>query len=472
MVAPPSGSRRRPVRWARLVAAGVLAGCSDAPAGPDDGPAPVIESAVPLPGTPNALSAMLSVRVRHADSVVVRVEPALDDSLTAAVAPANDTVTIPVLGLRPVQQYRLRPVAYGRGGVTVGEPVSVTTGALPLDLPHYTAGGTDAAPGYVVFAAGLYGVVIDNTGRVVWYHRFATGAGLSFMAQPNGRYVAKPPTPPPGDLEPWIEIDPLGRVTRTLGCARNYASRLHDLISLPDGSYWIMCDESRTMDLTTYGGAAEARVTGTVVQHVGADGALLFEWTPFDHFAITDVDAAERRGSTVNWTHGNSIDLDTDGNLLVSFRNLSEVTKIDTRTGAVIWRLGGRRNQLTFLETSAPAFAHQHGVRSMGAGTFVILDNIGNPSESRAERYVVNETARTARLAHSYGSIPGVMTQIGGSVQPLAGGRTLVSFGTEGRVEEYDAQGRLTWSIQGNAGYVFRAQRIRSLYAPGVGTAR
>jgi len=28
------------------------------------------------------------------------------------------------------------------------------------------------------------------------------------------------------------------------------------------------------------------------------------------------------------------------------------------------------------------------------------------------------------------------------------------------------------WTIDGNAGYVFRAQRIRSLYAPGVGSAR
>ncbi|HJR64981.1 MAG TPA: arylsulfotransferase family protein [Gemmatimonadaceae bacterium] len=450
----------------------MLAGCSDAPTEPEHIAAPIIESAVALASTPNVLSAALSVRVRHADSVVVRIEPASDDNRTAAVVPASDTLTIPVLGLRPTQQYDLRPIAYGRGGVTVGEPVPVTTGALPPDLPRYTAGGVDPAPGYVVFAAGIYGVVIDNTGRVVWYHRFATGVGLSFMAQPNGRYVAKPPTPVPGDVEPWIEIDPLGRVTRALGCAHGLSSRLHDLIGLPDGSYWIMCDESRTMDLTPYGGAADARVIGTVVQHLAIDGAPLFEWSPFDHFAITDVEESERRGSNVNWTHGNSIDLDSDGNLLVSFRNLSEVTKIDTRTGAVIWRLGGRRNQLTFLDTPAPAFAHQHGVRDMGAGTFVILDNIGNASESRAERYVVNEMARTARLAHSYGSIPGVTTHIGGSVQPLAGGRTLVSFGTEGRVEEYDAQGRLTWSIQGNAGYVFRAQRIRSLYAPGVGTAR
>jgi hypothetical protein len=233
-----------------------------------------------------------------------------------------------------------------------------------------------------------------------------------------------------------------------------------------------MCDETRTMDLTAEGGVASARVTGTVVQHVGADGSLLFEWNPFDHFAITDLDASERTGANVNWTHGNAIDLASDGNLLVSFRSLGEITKIATQSGAVIWRLGGRANQFTFLGTSEPAFAHQHSVRSCAAGELAILDNIGHVTESRAERYVIDEASRTARLVQSYASVPGVITQIGGSVQPLPGGRTLVSFGTEGRVEEYDANGRLTWRIEGDAGYVFRAQRIRSLYAPGVGTAR
>jgi len=65
-----------------------------------------------------------------------------------------------------------------------------------------------------------------------------------------------------------------------------------------------------------------------------------------------------------------------------------------------------------------------------------------------------------------------VVTQIGGSTQPLPGGHTLVSFGTAGRVEEYDAVGSVVWRIEGNAGYVFRAQRIPSLYTPGVGAAR
>jgi hypothetical protein len=225
------------------------------------------------------------------------------------------------------------------------------------------------------------------------------------------------------------------------------------------------------MDLTGVGGVANASVTGTVVQHLSASGAVLFDWSPFDHFAITDGDPADRRGASVNWTHGNAIDFDSEGNLIVSFRNLSEVTKIDVRTGDVLWRLGGRRNEFTFVDAPTPSFAGQHSARVYAPGALMLLDNIGDPTESRAEWYTIDEQTRTARLVQSHGT-PGVITLIGGSVQSLPGGHTLASFGTAGRVEEYDADGRVVWRIDGNPGYVFRAQRIRSLYAPGTDPAR
>src|SRR2546422_7694007 len=49
---------------------------------------------------------------------------------------------------------------------------------------------------------------------------------------------------------------------------------------------------------------------------------------PIYHFEITDLDPAALTGATVNWTHGNAIDIDRDGNLIVSFRSLDEITKI------------------------------------------------------------------------------------------------------------------------------------------------
>src|SRR3989442_12693169 len=123
----------------------------------------------------------------------------------------------------------------------------------------------------------------------------------------------------------WVEINPLGNVTRRFGCAGGLPPGFHDLIAEPDGAYWIMCDETRTMDLSGLGGVANAQVMGTVVQHVSSVGELLFQWNPFDHFEITDLAPASRTGPSVNWMHGNSLDLDSVRNLIVSFRSLSQI---------------------------------------------------------------------------------------------------------------------------------------------------
>ena len=460
---------------ALLVAPALLTACEGI-TGVDRPPQPAIVSATVAPEAGNALAASFTVQLQHADSVAVRYRLTSAASpgwmTTPAVPVAGESATLPVFGLLPGQDYELRVVAWGKGATIESESRALTTGALPTDLPHFSASGPDPAPGFVVFAAGRYGVVIDNSGRVVWYRRFDDGTGLAFMAEPNGHYALRPPTPAAGDIEPWLEIDPTGAVTRTLSCARGLQPRPHDLLLDPDGSYLIFCDETRTMDLSSVGGVANARVTGTVLQRIGPTGALLFEWNPFDHFAITDLALAERTGVSVNWTHGNAFDRDTDGNYILSFRSLNEITKVDATTGAVIWRLGGARNEFNFPGQAMPAFVHQHGARVLADGTVVLLDNIGDHTASRAERYAIDPGQRIARLVQSLGSLPAVVTEIGGSVQSVAGGHTLVSFGTAGRVEEYDAAGRVVWHIDGDAGYVFRAQRILSLYAPGVGTAR
>ena len=456
------------MRLRALVAIALCAACGVDPLSVARQSPPVIKTVIVSANTNNVLSAVVSVHVSDADSVAVRFRPvdagAGSDGLTPPVAIAGDTALIAVLGLRPSARYEFRAVAYGSGGVTNSAPTELTTAALPSDLPTYLANGTDPSPGFVVFAAGMYGLVIDNTGRVVWYHRFENGPGLNFITQRTGRFYARPPTPVANDVEPWVEIDVLGNVRRTLECARGLAARLHDLIVQADNSYWLLCDEMRTLDLSAIGGVVGARVTGSAVQHIGADGSLLFHWSPFDHFAITDGDPAEITRPSVNWTHGNALDFDADSNVIVSFRNLGEITKINRSTGAVMWRLGGRRNEFEFGGTSMPAFVGQHSARVVTRGEMLLLDNLGDPTQSRVESYLIDESRKSARLVRSHSSAPTVVTQIGGSVQALPRSRVLVTFGTAGRVEEYDDAGRVVWRIMGDAGYVFRAQRIRSLY--------
>ena len=478
------------VRSLAIFTAAVVGACawfvSDAPASCS---LPEIMSSRAVANPANALSAILSARVRGADSIAARFgrAGAALDSVTESVALggragavgadtlAGDTVIVPVLGLLPQTTYALQLVAYTRCGHASASPVSFTSGALPSDLPSYTASGTDPTPGFVAFSAGAYGLVIDNTGRVVWYRRFpgSAGPGLNFQPQPTGRYAARPPTAS-NEAGYWMEVDVLGAVRSTFTCARGLQPRFHDLIALPDSTYWLMCDETRTMDLSSFGGKSSAQVTGTVIQHIRADGALLFEWTAFDHFAITDVDSVDRLGTAVNWTHGNAIDLDRDGNLVASFRSLSEITKIDSRSGLVLWRMGGHASGFAFPTATTPVFARQHGVRVTSTGGLQLLDNLGDPRASRAKRvsFVPDGTASRAWPTDSFESQPPVVAQLGGSTQELPGGHLLVAYGNGNRVEEYDAGGTVVWRIEGNAGYVFRANRIRSLYKPGVGYRR
>jgi hypothetical protein len=422
----------------------------------------------------NALSVFVTASVQQADSVIVRFGVnAAADSATPAFPASGDSTVVPVLGLVPSTSYDALLIAFNSCGTSTSELMTFVTGALPADLPAYSTLSVAPSPGFVVFAAGSYGLVIDNGGRVVWYRRFPNGPGLNFQAQPDGRYAARPPAAA-GETGGWVEIGVDGSTTRTLGCAHAYPPRMHDMIAEPDGSYWLLCDETRTIDLSAQGESAHARVLGTSVQHRGANGDVLFEWSPFDHFDVdvSILQTVDRTMPVINWTHGNALDLDRDGNLLVSFRNLSEVTKIDTRTGSVLWRMGGKSNQFTLDNGQAPAFAGQHGVRATGAGQVTLLDNIGQPAGSRAERYVMDDVRHVAHMSGAFSAPAGLVGQIGGSTQSLPDGHTLVSFGNGNAVQEYDAQGSVVWKIVGNSGYIFRAQRIHSLYRPGVGDPR
>jgi hypothetical protein len=420
----------------------------------------------------NVLSALAYATTHDADSVVARFGSTVPfTESTPFFVTAGDSVRIPILGLAPATSYSVQMTAMNRCGSTTGDIVSFATGVLPVDLPVYETAGPAPDSGYIAFAAGNYGVVIDNSGRIVWYHRFTNGPGLNFQAQPNGRYTARPNSEP-GKTGTFIEIDPLGDTTRMLTCANDLQPRMHDMIAAADGSYWLMCDETRTVDLSAQGRGVSERVTGTGVQHRSASGDVLFSWSPFDHIAIdlSVLDPPDLSSTPINWTHGNAIDVTDDGNVIISFRNLNELIEIETKTGNVLWRLGGKNSSFAMENSSSSPFRHQHGVRASG-GDILLLDNLGESGASRGERYQLNTSTHTARMSASFAAPPGLIAQLGGSVQPL-GNHTLVAFGNGGGLDEYDSAGNVVWHVVGNAGYVFRAQRIRSLYRPGVGDPR
>jgi hypothetical protein len=457
-------------RIGHLAAAAALmlavGGCSEAD---PQAPSPQQYKGAEVQAIPeNVLAAAVVVRAAAYDSAYIEYQAGAGPALrTPAVAFAGDTVArVPVLGLDTATTYTFR-VALARTGATdeVVDSLPFSSGSLPAWIPVIGSLGTSSQGGFLALSLPDGAVTVDNTGKVVWYHYSPNGTLNSFQAHPAGVYTLLGTGV--GETEFHL-LNALGEETGTLACVGR-PTRFHEVLVAAGGDAWVLCDESRTMDLTAVGGQAAAAVTATVVQHLSSGGALLWEWNAFDHFDITDLPAADRAGAAVNFTHGNGIGFDSDSNLILGFRSLSEVTKVNRSTGAIIWRLGGLANQFTILNDPKGQFERQHGVRWAGLGQVQLLDN-GLGAPSRFVRYLLNPATLTATMEWQFIDAPTTYTNVGGTTQYHPDGHGTVSFGRAGRIIEVDHVGNRVWELTGLDGaYVFRVQRLSSLYSAGLG---
>jgi hypothetical protein len=314
---------------------------------------------------------------------------------------------------------------------------------IPSDYPYIVVtnnGG--AAPGDLIGSLGgrtadhtaLYYVVLDNTG---------TNALLAGKTSTLARFV----TPQGFDAVPGggafsLKDETLGVVDSftTLG----YTLDTHDMKLLPNGHALVFGTEVRTIDMSAIipGGKTAASVTGDVIQEIDANKHLVFEWHTFDHIPITNsfYDLTQQ---SIDYAHMNAVSMDpTDNNLLASLRTTSEIVKINRQTGEVMWRLGGKANQFTFVgehEENAPYYTvGQHDIHRLPNGDLLYFDN-GNisgggitPSDrtySRAVEYHLDESNKVATLVWEFRHTPDISAPCTGSVKRFANGNTFIDWG-------------------------------------------
>jgi len=167
-------------------------------------------------------------------------------------------------------------------------------------------------------------------------------------------------------------------------------------------------------------------------------------WASLDH-----VDVAESyspAGYPWDYFHINSIDVDHDGHLLISGRNTWAVYKVHRHTGAIMWRLGGKRTD--FALGKGARFAFQHDARRHGsAGTSIsVFDNGGAErrqveSQSRGLFLTLDHRAKTATVAREYTHSPPIFGRQMGNVQVLPNGNVFVGWGTDPHTTEFAADG-------------------------------
>ncbi|HTY35715.1 MAG TPA: aryl-sulfate sulfotransferase [Bacteroidota bacterium] len=291
-----------------------------------------------------------------------------------------------------------------------------------------------------------YLMILDNTGTPMYYKKMRS-MSTDFKLQANG-YL----TYFDNDAGAYYELDSAYAVIDSFRCANGYTTDLHELQLLADGHQLMLAHDPETVDMSVVvpGGYRMATVIGAVIQEFDKNKHVIFQWRSFDHFKVTDATQEDLTAQTIDYVHPNTIEVDTDGNLLLSSRHMDEITKINRKTGDIIWRWGGKNNQFKYVGDSV-GFSHQHTIRRTSAGTLTMLDN-GNyrtPSYSSVVEYTMDETAKTVKLVQQYRHTPDVFAIAMGSVERLPNGNTLVGWGTSSpAVTEIRPDGSIAFELQ------------------------
>lgn len=170
-----------------------------------------------------------------------------------------------------------------------------------------------------------------------------------------------------------IEYDKFGNVLFEAETDKNGIEKsFHHEIDLDEkGNIFTLVYDTREVDLTSVGGKKKDTVKGDGILVLNHKGEKVWEWSVFD--VMSPLEDKRILKTKNDWLHANSLFKDKQGNYIISFRNISQIWKINVQTGALIWKLGGLDSDFEMPENAI--FSGQHNVRFNEKGELVLLDN-------------------------------------------------------------------------------------------------
>ena len=305
--------------------------------------------------------------------------------------------------------------------------------AFPVITVNYS---NNPAPGRLLLSNIVFNVQIPNTPHLIIMNNDASvvfsrqmgGQIFDFNMQPNGRFTYFSRV-----RGKYFEIDSNYIITDSFYTGNGYLTDIHELRVLANRHALLMSYDKQVIDMSLLypGGNPNALVTGLIVQEIDENKNVVFQWRSWDHIPILDATHEDFTAEQIDYIHGNALELDNDGNILLSSRHLDEITKISRNTGDIIWRMGGKKNEFQF-PNDLFRFSHQHGIRRLMNGNIILFDN-GNyhtPQVSRAVEYLIDETNKIATMVWEYKNTPAIYGNAMGFAQRLENGNTLISWGS------------------------------------------
>jgi len=330
--------------------------------------------------------------------------------------------------------------------------------------------------GFTLFAPQSGGgkvYLIDIDGNVVHSWQMPYPPGNSGYLTDRGTFFYNGKTVEQSDRfisrQPWkggvvLEADWNGRVLWEVRQPDHH----HDGIRLRNSNVLLICLAQLPQHLVSQvkGGRPGTEYNGEMyadyLVEMTTHGRVVWEWHTWEHLdpakdcitAVQDLREA--------WTHANGLAEMPNGDIVVSFRNISTVIIIDRKTGEVIWKLG------------APPLSGQHAPTPLPNGNLLLFDNGPHRLDhTMTFSRIIEVDLATKQIVWKYQErreyefySPRIS-----NARHLPNGNTLVCEGDFGRFFEVTTEGELVWEYvnpyfgEGPNGWnnrVFRAYRYSS----------
>jgi arylsulfate sulfotransferase len=488
-------------------------------------------------GPPCAVGNSVRVRFNQTGSSVSQTTNAIPCSPT-------NSANFYIAGMYPSTEYQMHHETVNPSGgiVKTGKTFTFTTGPLPagVTFPTQTVLTPPSPPGSTTAPILLQGFLgggalvtaTDLEGNILWYYHLPVGELA--RTEVGGKMLvtySKSTNLYNNTLE---EIDLAGNITLQTNAQRineqlalmtgpNSQPRRpitqfdHEARRLSSGNLVVKASSemlvTNAAECGTSGGNPKTcDVIGTQVLVLNPNLQVIWAWDAFDFLDINrrailgEVCKHTDSGCPVfflgttaqDWVHGNSVQLVSDGSLLVSMRHQDWVIDINyangTGDGSVIWKLGNEgdftmNNPVTppssptcTIPTTSPAwyawFTHQHDANFQFGGTsvFETLDNATvwynwcDPNtHSRGYVLTVDIPSKTVTplLIQDLGSYSNGL----GTAQVVPGTSNYhflsgqIAKATQSTNQEFTPAGLLDFAIQENHA-TYRAYRMQDLYTP------
>jgi hypothetical protein len=246
---------------------------------------------------------------------------------------------------------------------------------------------------------------------------------------------------------------------------------LHDFHITPQDTAVMTVFNPIDCNLAAVGGPHNGAVTDAIFQEVDLrTGLVRREWTSLDHVPLSDSYSSAKTTSTewpFDFFHLNSIDQLPSGRTLISARNTWTLYELNTLTGQILLRIGGKHSEVKLASGAATAF--QHDATMLENGTISVFDNGGVPKvqpQSLGLVVSVNPATKTDTLVAQFAHPTALSSGSQGDIQQLANGDMFVGWGAEPYFSEFSASGALLFDGHMHGSY----ESYRTYRFPWVGT--